>query len=361
MSRPTPAIVDEGTIIPRRVCQSPSPPSSTAMRDKMPETNNQTKVARGAGRPGGKAALYARLSKTDEGEMDNQLLRLREWAENLGYDEVETYHDRASGATLDRPDLDRLLADVRTGTFDAVLVVRIDRLMRSVINLLSVLEHCSTYNTSLKVLDQPIDTSTAMGRLVLTILAAIAEFERELIRDRTMDGLERARKEGTQLGRKAKKFSDEFYDRLVTGRDEGRSWSQLSDELGKPVGTLRDHYRRVAVDVLPDDTSEEHPRFGGRQSHGSHTGELSIDEAHRLTLEEEDRGIRELPPEEPEEEEYRDELDDAMAEEEEGEGPCAHPDNSSGECNLECNHFDEETDRLDDGECKWHYLPEEVE
>jgi site-specific DNA recombinase len=191
--------------------------SPTTKRDTM--ENEKKTVARGAGTPGGTAALYARLSKKDEGNIRAQLDVLQEWAVRLGYDTTIEYSDRASGITPNRPKLDLLMKDVQSGEIDAVLVVRIDRIMRSVLNLLLVTETLTTYGTALRVHDQPIDTSTSMGRFFLVVLAALAEYERELIRDRTSAGLVRAKKEGRKGGGKFRTLPPGVLEKLVLDRE----------------------------------------------------------------------------------------------------------------------------------------------
>ena len=130
-------------------------------------------------------ALYARVS-TDGQDTDNQMLRLRDVAEARGYVVYAEYVDVASGACSKRPQLDRMLAAAKAGKFHKIMAVKLDRLARSVINLTSIMQDLEEWNVGVEFLDQPIDTTTASGRFTTTILAAVAEFERELICDRTL-------------------------------------------------------------------------------------------------------------------------------------------------------------------------------
>lgn len=147
-----------------------------------------------------KVALYSRVS-TIEQEPDNQLFRLRAWAEASGWEVASEYVDVASGADPHRPAMGRMLADAKAHAFDAVLAVKIDRLARSMTNLLNVMQRLDSYGVAVRMLDQDIDTTSAQGRLLLIMLAAFAEFKRELIRERTRDGLARARAQGHMSGR----------------------------------------------------------------------------------------------------------------------------------------------------------------
>lgn len=151
-------------------------------------------------------ALYARVS-TDKQNTDNQMLRLREVASARSYEVYDEYVDVSSGANAKRPALDRMRADAKVHRFDKILCIKIDRLARSIVNLTNLMTDLDTWGIGVEFLDQPIDTSTPSGKLTLTILGALAEFERELIHDRTMAGLERAKSQGKKSGRAPVKLS----------------------------------------------------------------------------------------------------------------------------------------------------------
>jgi DNA invertase Pin-like site-specific DNA recombinase len=148
-----------------------------------------------------KVALYARVSKSDkEQNPDNQLLRMREYAQRQEW-EFEEFKEFASGADSTRPIFSELLRRCRHRDFDVILTVRLDRMMRSVQNTLTVIEELEQRGIRLMCLDQPIDTATAAGRFQIQMLAAVAEFERETLIERINDGMERAKKLGTRSGR----------------------------------------------------------------------------------------------------------------------------------------------------------------
>ena len=147
-----------------------------------------------------RAALYARVSTSDQAP-ENQLAALRAFASARGWAVTEFVDAGVSGAKDHRPALDALLADVRRRKFDTVMIVKLDRLARSTRHLVTLAAELEALGVDLVVLDQAIDTTTPSGRLLFHVLAAIAEFERDLIRDRVIAGLRRARAQGRRLGR----------------------------------------------------------------------------------------------------------------------------------------------------------------
>jgi DNA invertase Pin-like site-specific DNA recombinase len=139
---------------------------------------------------------YARVS-TDGQSVDAQVRRLR----NAGARRV--FREVASGARADRPQLRRAVAQLEEG--DVLLVMRLDRLARSTRDLLNTLAAIAEKKAGFRSLaDAWADTTTPHGRLMLTVLGGLAEFERELIRARTSEGRERAKERGVKLGRKPK-------------------------------------------------------------------------------------------------------------------------------------------------------------
>ena len=134
---------------------------------------------------------YVRVS-TIEQKIDRQL---------LAYDKADrTYVDKMSGVKRDRPDLVRMLNDLQAG--DMVVVKSIDRLSRSTKDLLDIVEQIRAAQANLHILDLKIDTSTPMGKCVLTILGAIAELDRKTIKERTAEGIAIAKSQGKYKGRK---------------------------------------------------------------------------------------------------------------------------------------------------------------
>src|ERR1035441_8916908 len=150
-----------------------------------------------------RAALYARISTLNHGQdPEVQLGELREFCQRRGFAIAQEYVDKGiSGSREKRPALDKLLTDCRKRLVDAVVVYRYDRFARSLRQVVNVLEEFRSLGIDFISLHEGVDTSTPNGRLVFGIFASIAEFERELIRDRVRSGLAVARARGKRLGR----------------------------------------------------------------------------------------------------------------------------------------------------------------
>jgi len=148
-----------------------------------------------------KAGLYLRVSTSDQTTL-NQELELKKYCEREGIEIYSLYKDEGmSGAKTSRPELDRMLQDMRNKCFDAVIVWKFDRLGRSTAHLLQVLEELRNKNVRLIATSQNIDTSTPMGKFFFTILSGFAEMEREMIKERIKLGLARRKQQGKPLGR----------------------------------------------------------------------------------------------------------------------------------------------------------------
>lgn len=177
---------------------------------------------------------YARVSTADQ-STDLQLDALQA----AGVERVYTDHG-VSGSVADRPELSRCLDQLRDG--DTLVVWRLDRLARSLRNLLSLVEALSTRRIALRSLTEAIDTGSASGRLILAVFGALAEFERELIRERTAAGLAAARARGVRVGRPAA-LGDGQLDAARTLVAAGHQVGEVARTLGVGRSTL---YRALA-------------------------------------------------------------------------------------------------------------------
>src|SRR5437870_7087180 len=177
-----------------------------------------------------KVALYARVS-TINGQQDPemQLRELREYCTRRGWEISSEYVDHISGAKDKRPALDRLMADAHQRRFDAVVVWRFDRFARSTSHLLRALETFRALGVEFVSLSEQVDTSTPMGKMVFTVLGAVAELERSLIVERVRAGLRNARAKGKQLGRPRIVVDTGGIGRL---RSQGRTVREIASELG---------------------------------------------------------------------------------------------------------------------------------
>jgi len=148
-----------------------------------------------------KVAVYGRVS-TKEQDPESQLLDLRKYVKLRNWTIYQEYVDRGvSGAKESRPALDRLMKDARKRKFDILLVWKFDRFARSTKHLVTALEELEGLGIDFCSYEDSIDSSTNHGKLVFTIMGAIAEFERSLIRERVLAGIRRAKENGTRLGR----------------------------------------------------------------------------------------------------------------------------------------------------------------
>ena len=180
-------------------------------------------------RTGRRAAIYARVSTTDQNP-ENQLDVLRSFAGARGWRSTEFVDHGVSGAKERRPALDTLVSAARRRSVDIVICTKLDRLARSVHHLVALGRELGALGVDLVVLDQAIDTTTPSGRLLFHVLASIAEFERDLIRDRVMAGIRRARAQGRRLGRPRQQHIDPA--RALHLREQGLSLRAVARELG---------------------------------------------------------------------------------------------------------------------------------
>jgi DNA invertase Pin-like site-specific DNA recombinase len=164
-----------------------------------------------------------------------QLREVRDYC--AGWHVAGEYIDRGiSGTREHRPELDRLLADCRKRRVDSVVVYRYDRFARSLRQLVSALEEFRSLGIDFVSLLEGVDTSTPNGRLVFGIFATIAEFERELIRDRVRSGIASAKAKGKRLGRPRVVVNAQ---QIAFLRSQGRSWSAICREMGISKGTAQ--------------------------------------------------------------------------------------------------------------------------
>ena len=150
-----------------------------------------------------KVCLYVRVS-TQTQTTENQIQALREVAERSGHDIVKIYSDdgiSGSKGREDRPALDQMMKDAVNRQFEIVMCWSIDRLGRSITNLIEIMNELNELKIDMFFSQQSIDTQTSSGRMIFGIFSSLASFEREMIRERVMAGLDRARKNGVKLGR----------------------------------------------------------------------------------------------------------------------------------------------------------------
>lgn len=184
-----------------------------------------------------KAALYARVSTNNGQSPQMQLRELREYTKRRGWKVVGEYTDAGiSGAKDRRPELDKLVADAHRRKFDAVVVWKFDRFARSVSHLLRALETFDSLGIAFVSLSEQIDTTTPAGKLVFTVLGAVAELERSLIGERVRAGLRNARAKGIRLGRPPlRQLSTTEVRNLRRDRRHKASFAALATKYGVSV------------------------------------------------------------------------------------------------------------------------------
>jgi DNA invertase Pin-like site-specific DNA recombinase len=180
-------------------------------------------------------ALYMRVSTKGHGQTtDTQALALHEYAHRRGFDVIEYRDEGISGSKDSRPALDRLMKDARARKFDVVIVARFDRFGRSVSHLLRALEDFNHLGIDFVSLSESVDTSTPMGKMIFTVLGAVAELKRNLIKERVHMGISRARKQGKQLGRPRRIFDREKAGTLL----QTLSIREVARQLGVSRGVV---------------------------------------------------------------------------------------------------------------------------
>ena len=184
-----------------------------------------------------KVVIYTRIS-TDKQTPASQLSELRDYCGRRGWKNVEKVTDVVSGTKSSREGLDRLMVAVRRGKIDTVVCFKLDRLGRSLAHLAQIIGEFAAHNVALVVPSQGIDTSASnpAARLQLNVLCAVAEFEREVIRERVNAGLAVAKAKGVRLGRPP--AHDVHRAAVASLRSQGMSYRAIAKQLEIPVTSV---------------------------------------------------------------------------------------------------------------------------
>jgi DNA invertase Pin-like site-specific DNA recombinase len=186
-----------------------------------------------------RAALYIRVSTAAQ-NVDGQEAERKQYAENRGWTIARIYRDVISGAVKSRPALDELMADAHKRKVDVILCWKFDRFARSTVHLLTALEDFRAMGIGFASVSEAIDTTTALGKLTFTVLGAVAELEKSIIRERIQMGVENAKRNGKRLGRPPiKKLSSSEFDPARKDRINGNlSLRMLAKKHGTSVWTM---------------------------------------------------------------------------------------------------------------------------
>jgi DNA invertase Pin-like site-specific DNA recombinase len=192
-----------------------------------------------------KVAIYARVSTTNHGQdAGMQTREMRQFTDARGWQLADEYVDSGiSGAKDSRPELNRLMSDAHKRKFDVVVVWKFDRFARSVSHLLRALETFNALGIAFISLSESLDTTTPAGKMVFTVLAAVAELERSLIAERVKAGIRNARAKGRRIGRPRVAVDAT---RIADLRALGLSWPSIARELGLSVGTVYQAAQRLS-------------------------------------------------------------------------------------------------------------------
>lgn len=202
---------------------------------------------------GQRAAIYCRVSTVDQ-SCERQQRDLTAYADRAGYEVVGIFKETGSGARLDRAERKRVIALAQRREIDIVLVTELSRWGRSTLDLLHTLKGLEARGVSVIAMSgMAFDLSTPHGRMLATIIAGIAEFERELIQERIRSGLARAKARGKRLGRQPgqRPKSDRLASKVMALVEIGRSYRLIGRELGLSKNTVAEIVKRSRATTVP--------------------------------------------------------------------------------------------------------------
>jgi putative DNA-invertase from lambdoid prophage Rac len=183
-----------------------------------------------------RVAIYARVSTLNGQDPQMQTRELKEYCQRRAWPIEGEYVDvGVSGAKDSRPELNRLMADAARRKFDLILVWKLDRFGRSLRHLVNAIAELESMGIAFVSLTDNLDLSTPSGRLMFQVIAAMGEFERELIRERVRAGMRNAKEKGKSIGRPKSVFDPSVIARL---RESGKSWREIAKTTGVSLGTV---------------------------------------------------------------------------------------------------------------------------
>jgi DNA invertase Pin-like site-specific DNA recombinase len=185
-------------------------------------------------------AIYARVS-TDKQKVDMQLRELRDFVKRSGWKIFNEFVDQGyTGANTKRPAFTEMMIAAKKRRFDILLVWKLDRLSRSLKDLINTLDELGALGVHFISYDNNLDTTTPTGKLVFQIIGAVAEFEKDIIRERVKAGLENARQKGKRLGRPS--INNQIFEKARLLRKQGLSFRKIENQLGLGEGTIRKRF-----------------------------------------------------------------------------------------------------------------------
>ena len=194
-----------------------------------------------------KVAIYTRVSTLDQ-TIDNQLIELRDHCSKMGWEIVKEYADEGLSGALSRekrPALNSMIKDAYRKRFDLVVCWDISRIGRSMKELVLFLSDMKDRDIGICSVRQGFDTSTSMGEIMFQFVGILSSWEREMIRERTLAGLERAKSEGKTLGRR-KVTNDTMTTRIIELRTAKKTIREIASEVGVSTATVHRELKKVA-------------------------------------------------------------------------------------------------------------------
>ena len=192
-----------------------------------------------------KVVLYCRVSTKDQ-NCERQITELRQIAKNHNYHIIDEYIDTGfSGSMKNRPELDRMMKDAFSKKFEMVMTLELSRIGRSTKNLLEIVEKLKEKDINLFIANQQIDTSTPSGSMFFTIASAFATYERDLIRERVISGLQNAKKKGVVLGRKTN-LNGMTKNKIIAMKSQNIGLKKIAFETKVSVQSIRKLLSKVA-------------------------------------------------------------------------------------------------------------------
>mgnify|MGYP001495966311 CR=1 FL=1 len=184
-----------------------------------------------------RVCIYARVS-TDKQSTDRQVEQLREIAKNHEWEVVSEFVDICSGAKTSRPNFDQMMKDAFSRKFETVMCLELSRIGRNTKHLLDTVEKLDSKKIDLYIHNQQIDTSTPTGKLFFTVASAFSNFERDLIRERVVSGLQNAKKKGKILGRRSN-LTHDVKIQIEQLRKEGIGIKKIAKKFHVAPDTIR--------------------------------------------------------------------------------------------------------------------------
>lgn len=190
-------------------------------------------------------ALYARVS-TEKQAVDMQTSELNDFIKRRGWKLYKSYIDQGySGKNTKRPAFNEMVSQARDRRFDVLLVWKLDRLGRSLKDLINILDELASFGVDfISYKDRHMDTTTPTGKLVFNVVASVAEFERDLISERVKAGLANAVRKGKKLGAK-RKLTPVLFDKGLKMKNKGISNRQIAKTLNVSEGTFRYWLKKI--------------------------------------------------------------------------------------------------------------------